>query len=114
MGLEIIEEVYRKKAEKAELLRKRFLQNVFRAIEDLSKMVSFEEAYIFGSLTEPYQFGEFSDVDIALKGFDKDKLAFAIGFLSRKIERDVNVVPVEKVHFAEKILKGGGIRWRKG
>ncbi|MEW6618218.1 MAG: nucleotidyltransferase domain-containing protein [bacterium] len=114
MKLEIIERTYREKAEKTEFLRKELLEKTFRVVEELSGIVSFEEAYIFGSLTKPYRFGEFSDIDIALKGFDKDKLTLATSFLSRNLERDVNVVPLEEIHFAERIIMGGGIKWKRG
>jgi predicted nucleotidyltransferase len=112
MKLEIIKEVHRKKREKMELLRERLLQDTLGAILEFKKAADFKEAYIFGSLSKPYQFGEFSDIDIAFSGLSSDKLPLAIGFLSRKIERDVNVVVMEKVHFAKKILERG-IKWRR-
>ncbi|MDI6751348.1 MAG: hypothetical protein QME07_00590 [bacterium] len=113
MGLEIIKEVYRKKAEKMELLRKGLLQDTFSAISEFKKATEFKEAYIFGSLSMPYHFGESSDIDIAFSGLSSDKLPLAIAFLSRKIEREVNVVVMEKVHFAKKITERG-IKWKRG
>jgi len=112
MGLKIIKEVYRKKSEEREKLRQKFLDDVSNALERLSKEVSFEEAYIFGSLVKPYQFGKFSDIDIAFKGLDKDKLFSTISFLNRWLGRDVNVVPIEEVHFRDRILREG-IKWKK-
>ncbi|MFQ5454994.1 MAG: nucleotidyltransferase family protein [Nitrospirota bacterium] len=88
------------------------MKNVFTALERLSEEVSFEEAYIFGSITKPYQFGDFSDVDIAFKGLDKDKLFFTISFLNRLIGRDISVVIIETAHFKDKILREG-IRWKR-
>lgn len=111
MGLEIIKEVYKKKSEERERLRTRVIQDTLKALERLSEEVSFREAYIFGSLVKPYQFGKFSDVDIAFSGLDKDKLFFVTSFLSRYLERDVNVVHIEDIHFKDKILKEG-IKWK--
>ncbi len=108
----IIKDVYRRNAEERERFRKGFVENVFSALERLSEEVTFEEAYIFGSITKPYQFGESSDVDIAFKGLDSDRLFFTIGFLDRELGRDVNVAPIENIHFREKIIKEG-IRWKK-
>lgn len=113
MGLEVIKDIYRRKAEKRERLRKEFLNTVYKALERLSEEVSFEDVYIFGSLTEPYKFGEYSDVDIAFKGLDRDGLFYAVSFLSGHLNREVNGVHMEDIHFKDKILKEG-IRWKRG
>lgn len=95
MALEVIKEVYKRKRTKREALRQVVLRQVFDALYRLSEEVSFQEAYIFGSLTEPFRFTEFSDVDIAFKGLNRDDLFFVIGFLMDELNREVNVVPIE-------------------
>lgn len=112
MSLEVIKEIYKKKAEERERLRLKTIKDTFEAIKRLAEVASFQEAYIFGSVTEPYQFGESSDIDIAFKGLDRDRLFFAVSFLSRCLGRDVNIVHIENIHFKEKILKDG-MRWKK-
>lgn len=112
MGLEVIREVHRKKAEEREMRRKEVIDDVFNALKELSDEVFFEEAYVFGSITKPYQFWESSDIDIAFKGFDNEKLFSATGFLSARLERDVNLISIEKVHFRDKIIMEG-LRWKK-
>ena len=71
----------------------------------------FSEVYVFGSLTKPYQFNEYSDIDLAFQKLDKDQLFSVVGYLSRNLNREINAVCLEEVHFKEKILKEG-IRWR--
>ena len=112
MGLEIIRKVYKKKAEEGERLRLKTIKDTFEAIQRLREEVPFQEAYLFGSVTETYQFGTSSDIDIAFKGLDRDRLFFAVSFLSRYLERDVNVVHIEGIDFKDKILKEG-MRWKK-
>ena len=112
MGLEVIKEVYRRKSMEREKLRQGLVNDVSQALVRLSKKVSFEEAYIFGSLAEPNQFSEFSDIDIAFKGLDKNKLFSTISLLNRWLGRDVCVVLIEEVHFRDKILREG-IKWKK-
>lgn len=112
MGLEIIKEIYKKKSDKQESLRLRTIKDVFKALGKLQKESPFEEAYLFGSLTKPRQFTEHSDVDIALKNLEKDKLFFAVGFLSSSLDRDVNVVHIEDIRFRDKIIREG-IKWKK-
>ncbi len=111
MGLEVIEKVHQKKRAKKEKTRKKALRDISTVLELLKKDVFFEDAYLFGSVTKPFQFHEHSDIDLAFKGLDGDKLFFATGFLSRYLERDVNVVPLEDIHFKDKILKQG-IKWK--
>ncbi len=113
MNLSIIKEVYRKRSEENEGLRKDVLEEVFNALDRLSEEVSFEEAYIFGSVTEPHRFNRFSDVDIAFKALDKDRLFYVTAFLSGLLERDVNIIELESIHFRDKIEKRG-ILWKKG
>ncbi len=112
MGLEVIKNIYEKKDEKRERIRKSLLGNIFGVLKRLREEVYFREAYIFGSVTRPYQFGESSDVDIAFIGLNKERLFATIGFLSRELGRDVNVVLIENIHFREKILREG-IKWKK-
>lgn len=112
MGLEVIKEVYRKKAEERERLRIKVIKDAFKVLEKLKEEVSFKDAYIFGSAAQPHQFTEFSDIDIAFTELEKDKLFFVVSFLSSHLQRDVNVVHIEDIHFKDKILKEG-IKWKK-
>ncbi len=112
MGLEVIKEIYKKKAEERERLRLKTIKNTFEAVKKVAEIASFQDAYIFGSVTEPYQFGESSDIDIAFRGLERDKLFFVVSFLSRYIKRNVNVVHIEDVYFKNKILKEG-MKWKK-
>ena len=112
MGFEGIKRIHRRNAEARERLRQVVMNDVFQALEKLSEEVSFQDVYLFGSLSKPYRFWESSDVDIAFKALDKDRLCFTISFLSRQLGRDVNVLPIEEIHFREKILREG-IRWKK-
>ncbi len=112
MGLEIIKGIYKKKTEEREKLRKEFLKRVFEALKKLSEDVSFEDAYLFGSVTEENRFSGSSDIDIAFKNLDRDRLFYAVSFLSTCLGRDVNVVHLEDIHFKDKIMKEG-IRWKR-
>lgn len=111
MGLEVIKEVYRKKAEERERLRIKVIKDAFKVLEKLKEEVSFKDAYIFGSAAQPHQFTEFSDIDIAFTELEKDKLFFVVSFLSSHLQRDVNVIHIEDIHFKNKILKEG-IKWK--
>jgi predicted nucleotidyltransferase len=110
--MEIIKKVYKEKTEKLEKLRRGFLDKIFIALKKLSEDVYFEEAYIFGSVTERYKFDNQSDIDIAFKGLERDKLFYTVSFLSRELDREVNAVHIEDIHFKDKIMREG-IKWKK-
>ncbi len=112
MGLEVIEKIYQEKSKERERIRKKALREISVVLELLRKEILFEDVFIFGSVTNPSQYYEQSDIDLAFKGLERDKLFFVTGYLSRHLERDINVVDLEEIHFKEKILKTG-IRWKK-
>lgn len=112
MDLEIINDIYKKKAEAREKARLIIIKQLGEALEKLAEEVSFAEAYIFGSVIKPYRFGDASDLDIAFKDLDRDRLFSVISFLSDYLQRNVNAVHLEDIHFQEKIVKDG-IRWKK-
>jgi len=112
MGLELIKSIYERKAEERERARGKFIKSVFDALKKLAGEAYFREAYLFGSVTKPYQFGEASDVDIAFEGLDPEKLFFSVGFLDRELGREVNAVLLENIPFREKILREG-IKWKR-
>jgi predicted nucleotidyltransferase len=112
MKSKILHDTLKKKAENREVLRKQVLTETIDILKLLSQETLFEKAYIFGSLSNPFDFRENSDVDIAFQGLDKDNLFYVTGFLSSHLERDVNVVHIEDVHFRDKIIREG-IPWTK-
>jgi len=110
---ETIRKIYEKKREEREELRRRMIRKVLKALDRLSENVEFEEAVIFGSIVKPFCFTELSDVDVAFKGLERDKLFYAAAFLSDEIGRDVDVVELESIRFADRITREG-LRWRRG
>ncbi|MDP6395203.1 MAG: hypothetical protein QF466_07120 [Desulfobacterales bacterium] len=112
MELDTLKTIYNKKSEENEKLRLKSIERLSQALGVLKSEVTFEDAYIFGSLTKPHKFKAKSDIDIAFAKLERDKLFFAVSFLSRYLERYVNVIHLEDIHFQNKIIKEG-IRWKK-
>ena len=108
----LLDRALAKERERRERRRKELLELAFRALEELSQKVPFEEAYIFGSLAKPYRYLEGSDVDIAFVGLKDEDFFRAMAFLSRKLGTDVDVLQLEGHRLQEKVLKEG-IRWKR-
>jgi predicted nucleotidyltransferase len=92
--------------------RLRAVDEVNKALQALSRRYEWEEAYLFGSITRPDQFGEHSDIDIGIKGLEKFLQYRFIADLSWLLERAVDVVRLEDCAFSEAI-ESRGIQWKK-
>ena len=68
------------------------------------------EAYIFGSLAQPGRYHAESDIDIAVVWEDRRDFFGMAGEVSRALGQDIDILPLEKIPFADKI-KREGIRW---
>ena len=101
------------KAETQETVRRKVLQSVYQALDQLSDVYSWDDAFIFGSVTQPGRFFGASDIDIGIRGLDRFLLYEFIGKISMLLDRDVDVVRLEECRFAEKITSKG-IQWTKG
>ncbi|MEW6525263.1 MAG: hypothetical protein AB1444_01190 [Spirochaetota bacterium] len=66
----ILDTILIKKKEERERIRCELLHKIHSVLEELYAVISFQEAYIFGSITRPYSFYEYSDIDIGFIGLD--------------------------------------------
>lgn len=98
--------------EEREVQRQKQIALVLKVLDDLSQVVSFEQAYIFGSLAKPYRFFRDSDVDVAFLGLRDEDFFQVIAFLSRELGRDVDVIQLEDHSLRDKVMLEG-IQWKK-
>jgi predicted nucleotidyltransferase len=108
----ILDRALAQQRQRREHRRRVLLEAAFTALAELSQQIAFEEAYLFGSITQPERFSESSDVDIAFVGLRDEDFFRALAFLSRRLAMDVDIVQLEKHPRREQILQGG-IRWTK-
>jgi predicted nucleotidyltransferase len=108
--LYLVTEQRKKEQERRQKLRENLLENIKGALLELAKIVSFKDAYIFGSVTNTKTFSPFSDIDIAFYGLKEENFFKTMAFLSRYLERDVDVIQLEN-HKLEKKIINEGIKW---
>jgi predicted nucleotidyltransferase len=108
----ILDRALAQQRQRREHRRRALLEAAFTALAELSQQIAFEEAYLFGSITQPERFSDRSDVDIAFVGLRDEDFFRALAFLSRRLAMDVDIVQLEKHPRREQILQGG-IRWTK-
>ncbi len=112
--LYLLEKALEARKELGERKRKDTLIALSRALQKLSRMVRFDEVYVFGSLAKPYRYSDRSDVDVAFVGLRDEDFFTAMAFLSQELETDVDVVQLEASPLNERIRKEGILIWKGG
>lgn len=105
-----LDQILKERATQNENQRQEVLKSVQHWLNDHAETYGVEQAYIFGSLTRPYQFQPHSDIDIAVEQVDPEGMFLMISFLMTDMNRDVDVIDLRKCHFAHKIRETG-ILW---
>jgi len=109
----ILDSARAKKKQEREQLRTQLLDDAMKALDKLSLLIEFEQAYVFGSVSRPQGLDEHSDLDIAFVGLHDEDFFTAASFLSREVGKDeVDVVQLEGHRLASTIVKEG-IPWKK-
>ncbi|WP_219729867.1 nucleotidyltransferase family protein [Sodalinema gerasimenkoae] len=105
-----LDQILKERATQNENQRQEVLKSVQHWLNDHAETYRVEQAYIFGSLTRPYQFQPHSDIDIAVEQVDPEGMFLMISFLMTDMNRDVDVIELRKCHFSHKIRETG-ILW---
>ncbi len=90
--------------------RQCLLSKTLNWLDKYGSQYGIQKAYIFGSLTQPQKFNQQSDIDIAIEQVNPDDLFSVISFISEATGRDVDVIEINKCHFANQIRQAG-ILW---
>ncbi|MEM1252095.1 MAG: nucleotidyltransferase domain-containing protein [Cyanobacteria bacterium P01_H01_bin.21] len=83
--------------------RQRVLASALEWLRTHGQIYGINHGYIFGSVTESGRFTQRSDIDIAVDTWETGNICGLMGYLSLHLNRDVDVVPLDQCHFADKI-----------
>lgn len=92
--------------------RQQILQMTMSWLGENAARYGIEGGYIFGSVTLPGRFRDRSDVDLAVETHKTGDICALMGDLSMHINRDVDLIPLDQCHFAEKIRRIG-LSWKQ-
>jgi predicted nucleotidyltransferase len=97
---------------RAEWERRRLatLDRIITVLDAVAPEFGVTEAYIFGSVTKPGRYHEQSDIDIAVRWTGQGSFFDLAGEVSRRLGQDIDILPLDKIPFAEKIRREG-MRW---
>lgn len=103
----VLDEAIKRRSNRLEKERKRLFARTVAILDKHSSHFGIRSAYIFGSLAQPRRFREHSDVDIAIETSHPELLSEAIGRFSSLLERDVDLIDLSAVPFADRIRREG-------
>lgn len=106
----VLDEAIARRSDRLEGERQRLLAQTCALLESHRSRYGIRSAYIFGTLARPRRFHERSDVDIAIETSRPELLTQAIGRFSLLLERDVDLVDLATVPFADRIRRES-IEW---
>jgi len=90
--------------------RQNLLKTTINWLDDYGAQYGIKQAYIFGSVTRKNQFSQESDIDLAIEIANTDNFFSVIGLISEATGRDVDLIPLNNCHFANRIRERG-IKW---
>jgi predicted nucleotidyltransferase len=90
--------------------RQQLLQQALDWLTHHAARFEIQQGYVFGSVTQPGKFRADSDIDVAIASINEGDPFGLIGYLSLELNRDVDIVPLDQCHFADKIRRTG-ILW---
>lgn len=87
--------------------RQKLLLKTLNWLDKFGSQYGIQKAYVFGSVAEPRRFSPRSDIDIAVEQINPEHFFMIISLLSEALERDVDIIEINKCHFANQIRQTG-------
>jgi len=103
----LLDEAIAERQAKHEQERQQVLQQTLAWLQQSGDRYGIEQAYIFGSVTQPGRFHDHSDVDLGVEVINSVLQIDAIADLSMFLLRDVDIVDLRHCHFAHRIRERG-------
>jgi uncharacterized protein len=94
-----------------EQVRQKLLQETLHWLNGHTLKYGIQAGYIFGSVTQRDRFTEHSDIDLAIETHKTGDICGLMGDLSMHLNRDVDLIPLDQCHFAQKIRQVG-LPWK--
>lgn len=88
------------------------LTRVLQLLDEYGPGFDLPEAYVFGSVTGCGRFDALSDIDIAVGRMAVASFFQMMTTFSLELDRDVDLVELDKCHFAHRIREKG-VRWTR-
>ena len=92
------------------MTRQSLLEKALQWLQANAAAYGIRYGYLFGSVTISGRFRQLSDIDLAIETLKEGQPFGLMGALSLQVNREVDIVPLDQCHFADKICQVG-IAW---
>ena len=107
MTTHLLTEILQQRRTQQEQERQVAVQKAQQWLDEHGTAYGIRRAFIFGSVIRPGHFHKNSDVDIAVESVALEQYCMAISLLSTWLERDVDLIELDKCHFQHRIRQTG-------
>jgi hypothetical protein len=108
----VLDKAIAEKRVRLERKRRETLDRVLKLLDEHGPALGLDQAYVFGSVTDASRYAALSDVDVAVERITPRHFFQMMTIFSSALGCEVDVIELEKCHFAERIRREG-IRWTK-
>jgi hypothetical protein len=98
--------------QQSEVDRQILLQEALSWLKKQANRFGVEQGYLFGSVTQANRFSPDSDLDLAVESLQQGDPFGLASYLSLHLNREVDLLPLDQCHFADKIRQTG-IPWSR-
>jgi predicted nucleotidyltransferase len=106
----VLDQALKDRRTRWEQQRQAVLTHLMRWLDDHGRSFGLKQLYVFGSLAQPGRFHDGSDVDVAVLELPDEQFFKFMAALSVELGFDVDLIELDKCHFAGKIRQEG-ILW---
>lgn len=103
----LLDETLARLQQQSERDRQQLLQEALIWLQHHATEFGIERGYLFGSMTQAGRFSPQSDLDLAVESLKQGDPFGLASYLSLHLNREVDVVPLDQCHFADKIRQMG-------
>lgn len=108
----LLDKVIEQKKLQRERDRLTIIRRTFLVLDEMSDIIFFKDAFLFGTIIKPFRFFNESDVDIGFNGLSDKDYFKAMAYLSNCLNREVDIIQLERHRLSDKIVKEG-MRWMR-
>lgn len=106
----ILDTILSQRRQAQEQERQALLARVGETLDRLPLSYRPAQVYIFGSLIRPWAFTAHSDIDLAVESLAPEHFFTLMSTLAAKLGREVDLIDLNRCHFASQIRQEGQ-RW---
>ena len=108
----LLDQALAERRARCEKERQALLVRLLKLLDERAAEFGIDKVYIFGSLIKENRFREHSDIDVVVESMVSSTFFSFAAMLDTTLGREVDVIPLDRCHFADNIRREA-IVWTK-